>query len=224
MIEAEQTIPTPEAEPEHVRAARLIREKFVALGIVATFSAPAAGVTPAAKPTPGEYNKPQPWAHVVFPVMFTRPPRTAAFSQEYKIGTGLAPWKSPAVKREAGLSHFGEFSHSAAQYVAERECKMGSGKNSRTRYLPEIEAEAAAIACKVAKWTPEPAEIFASVCRDGFEARDISFEEWAENFGYGADSREAEKVWNACRQCWTDALRLVSAADAEEFAELAGQL
>lgn len=211
---------TNETEQDYQRAARLIREKFAALGIVATFSTPAPGVTPAEKLSPGSFNKPQPWAHVAFTVMFTRPPRTAAISREYKIGTGLAPWKDPKVRSAARLTFAGPFSRNAAQYVAERECGIRGG----SRYRPEIEAEAAAIACRVAKWTPNAAEIFAGICRDGRDTRDVSFEDWAPEFGYDPDSRKAEKVYNACRQCWADALRLVSAADAEEFAELAARL
>ncbi len=222
MSEVQQTTPTPEAEPSYKRAARLIREKFAALGILATFRAPVPKVQPAPKSTPGEYNKPQPWAHVVFPVMFTRPPRVAAFSQKYKIGTGLAPWKAPKVKAAARLSWgpFGGTNSGGVFYVAQRE-SLGKSAN---RYAPHIEAEAAAIACKLAKWAPDPAEIFAHICREGFETRDVAFEDWAWDLGFDTDSREAERIFEACRASWVNALRLVSAADAEEFAMLAGEL
>lgn len=218
-----QTVPTPEAEPSYKRAARLIRKKFAALGILATFGAPVPKVQPAPKSAPGEFHKPQPWAHVLFPVKFSRAygsSKLRGFSTEYSIGTGLAPWKDARVVNAAQQGYF----TGAAQFIAERECKVGPGKNSRSRYLPEIEAGAAAQACKIAEWAPDPAEIFAGICREGFEARDVSFEDWAECYGFDPDSREGERIFNACRAQWTNVLRLVSAADAGEFATLAGEL
>lgn len=220
-----QTVPTPEAEPSYKRAARLIREKFAALGIVATFGAPVPKVEPAPESILGESHKPQPWAHVLFPVEFSRAygsSKLRGFSTEYSIGTGLAPWKDAAVVRAAKMPHFGAFRDSdALAMIAERECL---GRRPGSRYSPEIEAQAAAIACAVAKWSPDPAEIFAGICREGFEARDVSFEDWAEAFGFSTDSREGERIFNACRAQWANVLRLVSAADAEEFATLAGEL
>lgn len=219
-----QTVPTPEPELGYsLRSLDLIREKFAALGILATFGAPVPKVKPAPKSTPGEFHKPQPWAHVLFPVEFSRAygsDRARKFATEYSIGTGLAPWKDARVVNAAQQGYF----TGAAQFIAERECKVGPGKNSRSRYLPEIEAGAAAQTCKIAKWTPDPAEIFAGVCREGFEARDVTFEDWAQNFGYDLDSREAERVFNLCRDQWAKVLSIVSATDAEEFATLAGEL
>lgn len=214
-----QTVPTPEVEKDYQRAARLIREKFAALGIVATFGAPVGKVQ---QPERGCRYDPRPvgWAHVDFLVTFNKGPRQ--FTTNYRIGTGLAPWKDARVMRAVKMPHVSAFrQESAVLAIAEREC-LYSGRGDR--YSPEMEALAAAIACAVAKWTPDPAEVLAGVCREGFEARDVTFEDWAQDFDYDPDSREAERVFNLCRDQWAKVLSIMSATDAEEFATLAGEL
>lgn len=48
------------------------------------------------------------------------------------------------------------------------------------------------------KGMPNPAEVLACVCDDYQSANAESFEDWASNLGYDADSRKAEKIWRDC--------------------------
>jgi hypothetical protein len=43
---------------------------------------------------------------------------------------------------------------------------------------------------------PEGAEVLATVCRDYLDTTNMSFELWAEQFGYSTDSRSAEKLYD----------------------------
>lgn len=47
---------------------------------------------------------------------------------------------------------------------------------------------------------PELAEVLDSIASDvsGLEDGEISFEEWAANYGYDSDSRKAESIFHAC--------------------------
>lgn len=45
---------------------------------------------------------------------------------------------------------------------------------------------------------PDVAEVLGRVADEYHGAKDASFEEWAGNFGYDADSRKAESIWRAC--------------------------
>lgn len=49
------------------------------------------------------------------------------------------------------------------------------------------------------KTAPKACEIIASYCREYLDAKEAdSFEEWASNFGYSDDSREAESIYRTC--------------------------
>ncbi len=68
-----------------------------------------------------------------------------------------------------------------------------------------------ALICQIAhtiafrrKWTPDAIEILWAIARDG-DALESTFEDWASDFGYDADSRKAEKIYRACQD---NALRL----------------
>jgi hypothetical protein len=72
---------------------------------------------------------------------------------------------------------------------------------------------------------PKAEEVLSAVCREALDAREASFEEWASNLGYDADSRKAEKVYNLCAARWHELCRLpLSPSQITELAELAWQL
>lgn len=45
---------------------------------------------------------------------------------------------------------------------------------------------------------PDPADVVYSLIRDAEVLDYATFEEWADNFGYGTDSRKAEQIYRAC--------------------------
>lgn len=46
---------------------------------------------------------------------------------------------------------------------------------------------------------PNPAEVLGRVCADYLSAAHCPFEDWADDFGYDADSRKAESVYLECQ-------------------------
>lgn len=71
---------------------------------------------------------------------------------------------------------------------------------------------------------PQSAEVLACACAESLEAHENSFEEWAGNFGYDADSRKAEKIYNTCAQQYFQILALMSVERLIKMAELHNQL
>jgi hypothetical protein len=63
------------------------------------------------------------------------------------------------------------------------------------------------LACRVPY--PQLADIFYSLVMDASAIDHIIFEDWAESFGYDADSREAEKIYNACRESGVNLIKLI---------------
>lgn len=57
---------------------------------------------------------------------------------------------------------------------------------------------------------PEAADVLGSLASDSASAGE-SFESWASEYGYDADSRKAEKTWKACRQIATKLQKFLGA-------------
>lgn len=74
-------------------------------------------------------------------------------------------------------------------------------------------ATIAAFAARKKKWTPDPIEVLWSITRDS-DALEMTFEDWASEFGYDADSRKAEKTYRACQD---NALRLKKILSEDKF-------
>ena len=79
-------------------------------------------------------------------------------------------------------------------------------------------AQIASRAAFKANWTPDPIEILWAIARDG-DALESTFEDWASDLGYDADSRKAEKVYRACQD---NALRLKKILSADKIELLKG--
>jgi hypothetical protein len=65
----------------------------------------------------------------------------------------------------------------------------------------------------VRKWKPDAIEILNAIARDG-DALESTFEDWADDFGYDADSRKAESIYRACQE---NALRLKKILSADKI-------
>lgn len=75
------------------------------------------------------------------------------------------------------------------------------------------------------KGSPKPAEVLACVCRDYYDTKGVSFEDWASNLGYELDSRKAEKVFNTCLALGGKLSTLgLNQAEIEQLAELSSRL
>lgn len=69
------------------------------------------------------------------------------------------------------------------------------------------------------KWKPDPIEILWAIARDG-DALEMSFEDWAHELGYDADSREAEKAYRACQENAFKLRKILTVGQIREIAQL----
>lgn len=71
---------------------------------------------------------------------------------------------------------------------------------------------------------PNPAEVFACICSEALDARNQSFEDWADAFGYDKDSRTAEKIYRLCCDRYHELTSITTPKMIERFATLSTQL
>ena len=74
------------------------------------------------------------------------------------------------------------------------------------------------------KGNPKPWEVLARHCSDGMDAASMTFEDWAENYGYDTDSRKAEALYFDCQTALRHVRNILSSADIEVFANLSSRL
>ncbi len=201
------------ALPDHTVAANELAAFFATLGIRAEVSGAHAAVEP---PTTKDEKG---WAHVGVIVTFTRDlvcdgPRkckAVTISTSFRMGTGLADWKSEGKKARFSPSDLRDVEHMTA---------YGS------RLTPESQAAICAKHLSAFVKRVNPAEVLAGLCRDGQDASGQSFESWAGDYGYDTDSRKAEDVYRACQKAGDDARKLLSHAPGavDKLAELASRL
>lgn len=92
---------------------------------------------------------------------------------------------------------------------------------------PSDKAQWAATAAKLArlqKVQPDVHEALATVCRDTKEAFESSFEEWAANFGFDPDSREAERIYRGEIERYLRLLSIMNRDALDALAALACEL
>ncbi len=196
--------------PDHKIAANEIAALFATLGLTAEIT----GAHAAVDESEGHDGKG--WAHVAVTVTFTRAlvcdgPRTykaATLSTPYKLGTGLADWaklaKHPVWRNDRDVQLMAKHAN----------LTPNSQRRICARHL-------SAFVAKV-----NPAEVLASLCRDGVDASGQSFEDWAGNYGYDTDSRKAEDVYRTCQRAGDGVRKLLSHAPGavEKLAELSCRL
>lgn len=68
--------------------------------------------------------------------------------------------------------------------------------------------------------TPPVADVIHTLILDSSVNESTSFEDWASEFGYDTDSRDAERIYNACRLIARDYCRLFTAAQRAHLADL----
>lgn len=67
--------------------------------------------------------------------------------------------------------------------------------------------------------TPNESDIFNCLLSDSQDV-DGTFEDWADMFGYDADSRKAERTFKACQQTLTDLQRLFNRSELSDLREI----
>ncbi len=84
----------------------------------------------------------------------------------------------------------------------------------------------ASVAAKLAKYQkvqPKAHEVLACLCEEGLSAHASSFENWASEFGYDADSRKAEQMYRQCNETYFKVETLISDKVIRQLAELHAQ-
>lgn len=72
---------------------------------------------------------------------------------------------------------------------------------------------------------PNPAEVLGRCCADYLSAAGVSFEDWAEEFGYDSDSRKAFRIYEECLAIGKKLKALnLSRDQISRFADLANML
>jgi len=196
-----------EPEDAQAEAFRIMTEA----GITAEVSAPVGAVD---KP---DHNEGKPWPHLAYTVSFSKERMRAPVVLAYKIGIGH-------VKREFWQRTEKQDGFAVGQRVrltvdewnaARRYCVAG-----RTQLENFLAPAAAKIASGYKLSLIRPQEVLACYCEESLEASETPFEEWAENLGFDADSRKAEKIYNECRDSLPRMLSLLSRENVERMAEL----
>lgn len=192
-----------ESQPDYKVAAQELATYFATLGLSATVHSLHADVDePTEKGGEG-------WSHVAAKVTFHRLERRTSNSADfrpavsvtfdYKLGLGLADWKRVrthiAAKSGKTSNDYRDVEAMLAHKLNNADARALAG-----RYLWTFQAKV------------NPAEVLATVCRDGEDAVGQSFAEWAGNYGYDEDSRKALAIYELCQQNGDKARRLLSHA------------
>lgn len=191
--------------PDYEVAQKEAEELFNALGIAATCSDPQPGTE--------QRKGSEPWHHLFFVLSFVR--GAVAISAEWRAGLGLPKWERATDAQIRGAFGWSSLSDDLT----------GKRPGGQVLRMAGRTAEGRAGLAKLAKllgYAPAPWEVLTGVCRDG-QALYQTFEDWAADYGYDSDSREAERVYNGCCEAGRKALRLVGRENMDKFAELAGR-
>jgi hypothetical protein len=145
---------------------------------------------------------------------------------EYSLGIGHVDWKKPYALLSAGsydrMTRLHHYSRLLNEADADTIRVYSAGKKFVTNHNKRV-ADCAEKLALIQKKQPNPAEVLASVCREGQDA-DQSFMNWCMELGYDEDSRKAESIYSACTDNGKKARRILSPANFAKFAELSARL
>ncbi|MFA5049251.1 MAG: hypothetical protein WC516_09570 [Patescibacteria group bacterium] len=74
------------------------------------------------------------------------------------------------------------------------------------------------------KQYPSDYEVLGSLCRDGYDAHEYSFEDWCSNYGLNSDSIKDKKVYDTCLDYYFKLERLIGRDLIYTFYELMNEL
>lgn len=149
------------------------------------------------------------WPHVEFTVEFVNTKTKMRQEFTYSYGLGLIDWKK-AAKHPA---------YRNSEYLVEKMALHSYCLNDET----QVKAANLCLALFRLKAHGDAASIFAAICREGEDAANQTFDDWADTYGYDKDSRKAEAIYQECQRSYTKVSKLVSRAVIKQFAELAAR-
>lgn len=97
----------------------------------------------------------------------------------------------------AGIAHCPAYKQNlvkADKYANERLIKHETERGTAGRYMFSVDR----VSDGGKPILPDPVDVFYSLSLDSEVLDYATFEEWADNFGYEADSRSAERIYRAC--------------------------
>jgi hypothetical protein len=141
---------------------------------------------------------------------------------EYSMGIGHIPWdrvdtKAQWIKGTSGFIGWGLSETDWAffrTYKSKPYCKFINTKGW---------AEACGHLAKVLKVKPSVVDVLACVGMDA-QALHMTFDDWASDYGYDTDSREAERTWRACGDNARKALKFMDHKTLSAIQELGARL
>ena len=152
------------------------------------------------------------WPQILFHLIFSGR-QNSPLSLEYRLGVGHVDWK---IKTPSSFVHHLSADQENVVYAVQRNSSV-SFKNK------QLHASTAAQLAKNQKVTPKSYEVLASYCRDALAAHDESFENWAANFDYDADSIKAKNIYDHCGGLYHKLAALIGADNVQKFNDLANE-
>lgn len=152
------------------------------------------------------------WPCIRYDLTFVKDGRSVVTA--YSLGIGHVDWsKMPRVSPSQGNCVAME-----QMIGAKQRNPSGKFKNK------QLEADAAAWLAKDQKVKPNPMEVLARICEEATTATESTFEQWAGDFGYDLDSRQAESVYRDCQKHYTGLIQLLGRDNMEKLCLIAQQL
>jgi hypothetical protein len=158
------------------------------------------------------------WPCIAYHISFQHQHNGKILTSEYHLGVGHVDWQK---YRGGSLMMPGLTQVQENIIYAHQNQKFGGPTFKKEFKLDE--AKAATCLAKRQKVQPKAYEVFASVCREAWEASQETFDDWASNFGYDTDSRKAEQLYHACKAPFGTLIGMIGSTDVEKFAQLAQQ-
>ena len=155
------------------------------------------------------------WLHFAFAVTVERAGR-ADIETPYKLGVGHV--KLPAAPSSEMVHAVGD--RFKAENILDA---LRRGKRIKPEY-DKYERAVYDAAARKQGLAPKPADVLHSLLLDGEAFFDgLTFEDWADNFGYDTDSRKAEAMYRACDEIGRKLARMFSADELAQLREAASE-
>jgi hypothetical protein len=149
------------------------------------------------------------WQHIHFDCVFKNKDGYE-LKCEYSMGTrlfNLKNVKSHIFTNKEAIMHYAILNKPLAKF------------QDKELYLSVIEK----IVIKT-KQIPNAYEVLGSLCRDGYDAHENSFEDWCSNYGMNPDSMKEKKVYDLCLDYYFKVERLIGRDLIPTFSELMNEL
>jgi hypothetical protein len=161
---------------------------------------------------------------------------------ELSVTVTRDPDTTPVAKGESPTFRFSCVVSRGTRHILTTQYRMGIGHNRfpadlkvSSRYRDGLLRAATQGAGKMrypgASWktvdvwpTPDATDVLSSLCTDASVLDSSGFEDWASEFGYDTDSRQAESTYRACLEIALKLRAAIGDAALSELRELANEL